>query len=286
MTQIDFRKKKTKQQLRDRWESILETAYERIPRREAYAQDKSHVRRSSMLWFLGTNYITVALLEYLLNNNHKLMHLYMQKAVPPLKQIYQEYDAGLPNIDASKVAMTDIDLLLSVLASGNIGLAKDFSAVLGGRREEERSIGDQFWEALGYPVKFILEGCFVKPSGENKHRVIQGTANYSRDMPFWPWVDILRRRCEKLHPNLVGLADILDGILDRNLDLIHAGFADLIKNHHKEAESGLFYSSENEDLLIWGIGLANLCRYKGLDVQIDHFLIPQDLLIPCSDSVE
>jgi len=45
-----------------------------------------------------------------------------------------------------------------------------------------------------------------------------------------------------------------------------------------------FYDSPDEDLFVWGIGLANLCRYYGLNISINAPLIPEELLIPINCS--
>ncbi len=44
-----------------------------------------------------------------------------------------------------------------------------------------------------------------------------------------------------------------------------------------------FYGIPDEDLFVWGIGLVNLCRHYGMDVQISDPLIPEELLIPVNN---
>lgn len=77
-----------------------------------------------------------------------------------------------------------------------------------------------------------------------------------------------------------GYGTTLRGIVNRDLALTEIGFAELLNGHkHLSSGSGRFVLTVDEDLCVWGIGLANLARMKRLAVDPKHSLVPSALLI-------
>lgn len=77
-----------------------------------------------------------------------------------------------------------------------------------------------------------------------------------------------------------GYATVLRGIVNRDTALTDSGLTELLKGHKRlSSGSGMFALTVDKDLYVWGVGLANLARMKGLAVDPAHPLIPTALLI-------
>ena len=77
-----------------------------------------------------------------------------------------------------------------------------------------------------------------------------------------------------------GYGDVWRAMLTADSDSANAGFKALVQGHMKQSKGrGVFAGTEAELLCIWGVGLANLARSRGLQVSAVPPLIPADLLI-------
>ena len=98
-----------------------------------------------------------------------------------------------------------------------------------------------------------------------------------------PWLLKFTKACEKpSYVNFKGYSVVFEAIAEHDVDKANQGFEEINKGHIKDCKGRgyrWFKDTELEDLNTWGVGMANLCRYYGLDTQIDHTLIPAELLI-------
>ena len=76
-----------------------------------------------------------------------------------------------------------------------------------------------------------------------------------------------------------GYARIFEAILTGDAEQANAGFVELLKGHRRMCKgNGLFCLTADVDLCVWGLGLANLARSHGLDINISDPLIPAELI--------
>ena len=81
---------------------------------------------------------------------------------------------------------------------------------------------------------------------------------------------------------------ILDAIYKNDQKMAQESFAILIDGHKTRCKKryrwghnyAAFYNKPDETFFVWGVGLANLCRYYGLAVVSDDPIVPAELLIP------
>ena len=183
---------------------------------------------------------------------------------------------GLDPMAPSYFSMFIFCKLLDALASGNMGIAMHLASYMGGRPEIEDKYDDEFILSLGYSLKYAVEN--------NKVQLQE-------------WLPRLKAVCEDPEYDIsefMGYYLVLAALLDNNLEKANWAFTVLIVNHKKRCKkpkedypfSADFHDSPDADLFVWGIGLANLCRYYGLDVTIDDPLIPAELIIPAVESNE
>lgn len=94
------------------------------------------------------------------------------------------------------------------------------------------------------------------------------------------WIGRLEGYARAKQPTLIGYPLVMRAILDGNLAAAQAGLAELLKGHRKESRKDkLFGDSVDEIICVWGLGLANLARWRGLAVDPQDALIPSDLLV-------
>jgi hypothetical protein len=282
---------KNKVQLKKRWQNVLKNCKKDIKDEVKFKNDKEENKDGWRTYLLARSYRLIGSAEYLVNNDIKKFRKNLSLSCQTMAENFLRLD----NNDIETTYWVDfkkIIFLLDGLASGDMEASLYFSKLLGGRDEFEQSClkhQPQGWEFLAYSMKFILEGCHVKPHPKSGIPLMIFDGKCERKLREWPWVDMLKDSCyeeNKYFKNFRGIPDILDGILDNNLELIDKGFQQLIKDHRKECigEYKEFDCKVDQDLYIWAIGLTNLCRHKGLDVQIDHPLVPAELLIPVNDA--
>ncbi|MBC8325519.1 MAG: hypothetical protein H8E27_07835 [Verrucomicrobia subdivision 3 bacterium] len=77
-----------------------------------------------------------------------------------------------------------------------------------------------------------------------------------------------------------GHAQVLRCIAEHNEAPLSEAFKLLLKGHRKLSRgAGMFNLTVDVYLSVWGLGLANLCHFRGLTVEIDDPLIPKQLLL-------
>jgi hypothetical protein len=192
---------------------------------------------------------------------------YISESVRITANIIERFDAGDP-IDQSYVSMIVYQELLSGLAAGDFEGSMKLAALMGGRIKAEKEEDSNITLAFGNALKFVVLG---EPEGEARR-----------------WVDELTIQCSaKQSLNYIGYPRILRSILDNDRAAAQAGFVELLAGHRKLSKgNGFFAGTEHEALCIWGIGLANLARWRGLEIAFSDDLIPQELLVPVKSFAE
>lgn len=258
---------RTKAELVKRWRDILQETIAHIPEFHKLYNDLQRNKKYDFNSTLHSKYRRLAVLDYLLNHNSVSFKESLRKAVPFKMELLKKYDEGVP-IHPSLVSMNRYKELFDALASGDIDLAKKYVSYMGGRPEAEE-YDDEFILSLGYALKYAVENNLEA---------------------FKLWLSRLKAFCEDPKNRMsefIGYPLVLEALLERDLEKANAAFQVLLKGHKKKCQSrkgpdygNYFYDSPDADLFVWGIGLANLCRYYGLNIQVADPLIPEELLIP------
>lgn len=196
--------------------------------------------------------------DYVLNHNKNIFYAGIKKYVRLKQKLLALYDSG-KSIDESYVTMTNFQVLFDALATGDMVLSEAFAQRLGGRYEPEKNNDSFFARSIGYLLKSLV---------------------LKNDEEARKW--LLQFLCACINPenrNFCGYAEIFSAILEQNLVKAERGFKLLMDGHQSEVETGIFYSTMDQYLCMWGLGMAKLAYSRGLFVQINHPLIPIDLLV-------
>ena len=177
------------------------------------------------------------------------------------QELYEHFEKGDP-IHPHYVSLTDFWRMFHPLAIGDFTLAKDFTQNNGGRPEIEKEYDTSFQINFGYTLKHFIEN-----TDEQAKRI---------------YLDKLAAEC-KLNPYLPfrGYVTVFEAILEQDSEKANRGFKEILLGHVEECKGKgdrYFKGSEEEDICIWGLGMANLAIHYELNINIDHPLIPKELI--------
>ncbi len=218
------------------------------------AKDKNGSASNSLagsLRFLGVA-------EYVLNKNVKAFRENLSEAASLRKRLFERFEAG-EKISPSYLSMLSYKALLDALAAGDMRLAKELAKHMGGRDEIEREHDHPFDLSFGYVLKsFVLDDA----AGMKK------------------WLGEFKSQCDHSeYADFRGCSKVFEAILDRSAEKANAGLAELLEGHRRQSKAGgVFKDTEDEMLCVWGVGLANLARARGISAKPQEPLIPAALL--------
>lgn len=258
---------RSKVELLNRWGDILQETIEHLPVICGLYNDPVRNKKWDFNSSVYNKYRNLAVLDYLLNNNAVSFKKNLRKAIPFKMELLEKYDDGEP-IHPSRVSMTRFEELFDALASGDMTLAKKYSNYLGGRPDAEEQYDDEWVLLLGYSLKYAVESNI-------------------EELKIWvPKLKEFYENPENRMTEFIGYALVLEALLERDVEKASTAFKVLLEGHKKKCKSRKgqnygygFHDSPDADLFVWGIGLVNLCRHYGLDVQVSDPLIPGELLI-------
>lgn len=201
----------------------------------------------------------LAVADYVLDKDVEAFRSKLAEAAILRKRIIERFDAGEP-VSPSYVSMMVYKVLFNALASGDRVLTKELAALMGGREEIESEYDRPFDIALGYALKNIIA---------------------MDDVSALQQVEMLEAACqESANFDFKGYPAILRAILNQDRAAADAGLRELIAGHRRQCSGrGLFNNMEDEMLSVWGVGLANLARMRGVPVGSVDPLIPVDILV-------
>lgn len=255
---------KTKQQLEDRWGSILNGQHELLP---VLLNNYKKYSNEGAISSLISSYSLIGPLEYLVNSDVKRCQEALQASVSYVIELFDRFEKGEP-IHPAHCSMINFIHLLDALASGDMELPNKLALHMGRREALEMTYDDLFVESLGYCLKYAVLGDI------EELRV---------------WLHLLREACE--HPkyklrDFLGYPLILEGLAENNSEKINRGFEVLLLGHKNRCKreqapdyGPFFHNSPNAEIFFWGVGLANLCLSKKFTLKIQDDFIPKDLLL-------
>lgn len=244
-------------QLTDRLPILLEEAVEDIPYLRKNANDLVKDQNGSCSSALSNVLRFIGVAEYIINSNVSAFRKNLQEAASIRLNILRRFDNGEP-ISKSYISMLAYKALYNALASGVFETATGLALLMGGRDDIEKENDHPFDSAMGYALKALVLNLDVQ--GE-KVEQFKAEVNMPDNKDF------------------IGYAEAFEAIQNKNVKLFVKALQSVVTGHKKQCKgSGVFKGTEDEVLCVWGIGLANLARLKGLEFQFDDPLIPATLI--------
>lgn len=212
------------------------------------------------LLLLESNLKIIAVLQYVVNKDVSSFRQGLSDSASVRIGLFERFNEGVP-YDPSCVSMMSYMQLLDGLASNDIGVAKRLAHLMGGRPKIETANSRAFEINIGYALKHVLAGDYL-----TAHPFIEGLLVACRNRPYL---------------NFSFYPVILRAIVNAEPQTLNTAFDGLIAEHKKESTGhGLFALLPDEHLCVWGVGLANLARWRGLPVDVDDPLLPRELIAP------
>jgi hypothetical protein len=259
---------RNREEIIERWECIYHDFKEGLPKYRKLYLDPVRNAKFSFTGTLSMDLLCLGKFEYLLNKNVTLFREHLTEATLLYQDLIEKYDQG-KSVGAARVSMIIYQKLFHALATGDIALARNFSRHMGGRPDIEKEFDQPCIIDFGYTLKYFVEDA-------DSHLKKASLAKF------------LAHCKTKMYSTFIGYAYVFEALLEKNLEKANKGFEVVVQGHEEECHGKgerFFQETVDEDICIWGIGLANLCRYNGLDVQIENPLIPSELLIPVSTRI-
>lgn len=215
------------------------------------AENDSNGHSSGML---GQTYRDLALGGVLLNIQKSQYVEYLHKSSQIALEILKRFDNGEP-ISKSFVSILCYKELFDALATGDMGLSQEYAEFLGGRPEIEKEFDHPFDIALGYALKAI---------------VLETEDVVARLAAFR---DQLSKKGNK---SFKGFVEAFEAIHHRDKYAFETGLNEIVRCY-PHLRKGVFDHSLDAHLCVWGIGLINLAKHKGMVIEFDHELMPEKL---------
>ena len=189
------------------------------------------------------------LLEYLVNADVIAFRKNLQASAQIQLKIIQRFDQGEP-ISESLVSMFTYPSLFHAMAANDFVLAKALATVMGGRYELEKRNSHPFPKTFGYALKSVVlnaEDQIEKVAAFRERTTKRGCKSYA------------------------GYADAFEAIYNNDTVAFHNALENIAKSYKRIQD--IKYTID-ELLCIYGVGVVNLGKHRGMDIQFDHPFIP------------
>lgn len=224
------------------------------------ANDPEHDDDGSASSFLKDDLKFFGCADFLLKKDVESFRSQLSQSAKIMISLFERHDAGKP-ISDSYVSMLSYKSLFDALAAGDLDTAQRLAEMMGGRDKTEKHHDHPFDYTMGYATKAkVLED-------HNQMKV---------------WIPKLKETCIKTKSkSFLGYPHLYQAIVDSDLSSADAALEEIVKGHKKLSKGrGIFAGMEDEAISVWGLGSANLARWRGLAVNGIEPLIPVELLIP------
>lgn len=208
---------------------------------------------------LCSEYRGLAVIGFLVERDVNIFRRGLIDATDCYLRLVDRFEAGDP-ISPGIFSMMAYKRLLDVLASGDIDKAKALASRMGGRPEIEKKYNRDFESAIGYALKAVL-------AGDDKIALAR--------------IDDLEKACNhRDYKNFLSYVPVLKSIVVRDSAALQAAFPGLLECQRRESKGrGMFSDLDDTYISVWGIGLLNLAKSRGLEVTVDDPLIPMELVM-------
>ena len=242
--------------MRERLPGLLEDRLELTPITEAKVKDRSKDKDGWCSVSLTYDLIFIGMAEFILNQDVVAFKKNFSEAAQIGCNIIKRYDAGEP-IASSFVSVLAGRYVFYALVSGDIELAKTTARLLDGSPEIKKIKDSKFSKALGLALKAL-----VLESPDVKKRIDD-------------FVVVMDKDKDK---RFAGYADALIAIYDKDDKAFDLAIEKIIIGHRALSKGRSMYSDTDDELMcIWGLGLVNLAKHRGMKVTYTDILIPSEL---------
>lgn len=179
----------------------------------------------------------------------------IEKGLSVTEALFDEFDAGRP-VDDSFVTYTQFHWVLDAFAAGLIDDGIRFARKLGRRPSAERKNDSMFVTEMGRAICEMVDN---KPPQNSLRKQLVGSA-------FEGYWSVL---CAIHTGDAIAVSQGMDEVLKRHEELCRAGeeFAD----------------TPDELVCMWGLGLMNYARHKGIKVEVGQSgYMPKEAFIAMS----
>ena len=201
-----------------------------------------------------------AIADYFLKHDIASFQSQLSEAVKIRIEMFVRSDQGEP-IDGSYLTMLCYKSLFDALAACDLSRAEQLAAHLGRRAELECEHDHPFDYTLGYTLRaFVL---------------------HDQDQ-MQEWTPKFMDQCHKSKmTDFLGYGAVFQALISRDTAAVNDGLASIVQGHQKQSKgNGIFVSTDDELLCMWGLGMANLARAHGIPSEAVPPLIPRELLSP------
>ena len=205
---------------------------------------------------LSGSYRFVAVGQFVIYNDRDGFRNNMKESVALILSLFQRADRG-EDIAGSYLSLLNYQHVFDALAACEISLAVTLAKCLGGE-QLERQIQHPFGNYFGRASKAVL---------------LEDVVGIKK------WLPELRKACSGHLMGFLPYAEILEALVNRDPVVANERFDDLIVGHKRLCKGkGVFALDIDNELCVRGIGLANLCRWRGIPIEARPPLIPDALL--------
>jgi hypothetical protein len=163
-------------------------------------------------------------------------------------------------IAGSLLTMLCYKEVYDAVAAGDIAVATSLASQMGGRDELERIHDHPFDYAMGYTIRALVLDQQNDARTWNARLAAECDGSQGRDFGGYP--------------------QFFNALLARDLAAANAALGRVVEGHRRQSKGrGVFKGKLDELLCVWGIGVANLARARGLAVDGEPPLIPNELLL-------
>ena len=208
------------------------------------------------LLIMAHRFIGVA--SYFVHKDVDIFRNQLARSVECQIKLFNRFMNG-DDIPRSYVAMTgSVKSLFDSLASGQIELSYLLAQMMGGRVDIEAVHDHPFDRVLGYALKsVVLKDNLMEERIEEFGRICHKKGNFG----------------------FSGYYFALKSIVDADVKGANKSLGEIVKSHIKQSKGrGIFAETVDEVLCVWGIGVANLMRSRGIIVEHHSDLIPKQLM--------
>ena len=253
---------RNKKELEARWGEIYRSYRDRESKIKNFYLDRENDEDYFYMATWSGHLAALGVFEYLLNGNVELFRKYLKDSILVRQELFEHFEKGDP-VHPNYVSLTGFWRMFYALTTGDMVLSKNFARYNGGRFKIEQEWDHPFAINFGYTLKY-----FIEETDEKTKRMC---------------LEKLGVDCKtKPHFAFRGYVTVFEAMLEQDSEKANRGFKEILIGHVEECKgkgNRYFKDSEEEDICIWGLGMANLAIYSGLDVKIDHPLIPKELLV-------
>lgn len=206
---------------------------------------------------LSLNYRFLSVCEFILNNDKKKFTELLSKSAFLVALNFNDFNSGKIT-DSSYVKWNKYSVMLDSYASSDESPAHLIAKHIGNLDTDQKEKG--FFPNLSYTIKYLVLDD------------IKNLQIYSDKL-----TDYLEQKNAK---NYLGYPTIIKSYLNKDLKSMKQGFDTLLNDHKRLCKGrGEYSNTEDEVIFLHGLGLLNLLRSRGFEVELNDPLIPKNLLL-------